>query len=170
MSIKQNSELSLTVRKNHSDLLENILYQLKARKGFRVMANRARARAFPANSKSHEDIDLSLVNLGHLLLGHCAHPDPEVKNEDVFLFGTPLTAERFAKADFKSKDGTFKICPKLFYQFFVLMALYGGVYVPCLFRLLPDKAEDSYLRFLGGVPVGSPTSTGDSFCHASVIL
>ena len=135
--------------KDNPDLLENILYQLKARKSFRVMANRARARVFPANPKSHEDIDLSLVNLGHLLLGHCAHPDPEVKNKDVFLFGTPLTAEAFAKAEFKSGDGTFKICPKLFYQVFVLMALYGGVYVPCLFGLLPDKSEDSYLRFFG---------------------
>ena len=135
--------------KDNPDLLETILYQLKARKSFRVMANRARARVFPANPKSHEDIDLSRINLGHLLLGHCAHPDPEVKNKDVFLFGTPLTAEAFAKAEFKSGDGTFKICPKLFYQVFVLMALYGGVYVPCLFGLLPDKGEDSYLRFFG---------------------
>ena len=62
--------------KDNPDLLENIIYQLKARKSFRVMANRARARVIPANPKSHEDINLSLVNLGHLLLGHCAHPDP----------------------------------------------------------------------------------------------
>ena len=135
--------------KDNPDLLETILYQLKARKTFRVMANRARSKVFPANPNSHEEIDLSLVNLSHLQLGHCAHPDPEVKNKDVFLYGTPLTAEAFAKAEFKSGDGTFKTCPKMFYQVFILMALYGGVYVPCLFGLLPDKSEDSYLRFFG---------------------
>ena len=79
-------------------------------------------------------------------LEHFAHPDPDVRDEDDFLFGTPLSAEAFAKAEFKSGDGTFKITPKLFFQVFVLMALYGGIYVPCLFGLLPDKSEDSYLR------------------------
>ena len=135
--------------KDNTDLLETIHYNLKDRRSFRNMANRARERHFPRNPRSHQEIDFSLIGMEHLRLGHCAHPDPEVKDKDVFLFGTPLTAEAFSKAEFKSGDGTFKICPKLFYQVFVLMALYGGVYVPCLFGLLPDKSEDSYLRFFG---------------------
>ena len=113
------------------------------------MSNRARERNYPRNPRDHHEIDFSLIGMENLQLGRCAHADPEVKNKDVFLFGTPLTAEAFAKAEFKSGDGTFKICPKLFYQVFVLMALYGGIYVPCLFGLLPDKSEDSYIRFFG---------------------
>ena len=146
---EQERKALLQKYKDQPDLLETIVYELKARKCFRVMANRARQRAFPRNPQSHEEIDLSRIGLKHLLIGHCAHSDPEIKNKEVFLFGTPLTAEAFAKAEFKSADGTFKICPKLFYQVFVLMALYGGVYVPCLFGLLPDKSEDSYTRFFG---------------------
>ena len=129
--------------------MEIIQYSLKDRRSFRNMANRARERSFPRNPRNHTEIDFSLIGLEHLQLGRCAHADPEVKNKDVFLFGTPLTAEAFAKAEFKSGDGTFKICPKLFYQVFVLMALYGGIYVPCLFGLLPDKTEDSYIRLFG---------------------
>ena len=113
------------------------------------MANRARERNFPRNPRDHQEIDFSLIGMENLQLGRCGHADPEVKNKDVFLFGTPLSAEAFAKAQFKSGDGTFKICPKLFYQVFILMALYGGIYVPCLFGLLPDKSEDSYIRFYG---------------------
>ena len=32
-------------------------------------------------------------------------------------------------------------------QVFVLMALFGGVYLPCLIGLLPDKTNDTYGRF-----------------------
>ena len=31
------------------------------------------------------------------------------------------------------------------------MALYGGVYVPCLFGLLPDKSAETYERFFAMV-------------------
>ena len=83
--------------KENNDLLETILYKLKDRRSYRNMANRARERNFPRNPRNHEEIDLSLIGLGHLLLGRCAHQDPEVKDKEVFLFGTPLTAEAFAK-------------------------------------------------------------------------
>ena len=135
--------------RDNQDMLETILYQLKDRRSYRNMANRARERNYPRNPRNHQEIDFSLIGMDNLQLGRCAHPDPEIKDKDVFLFGTPLNAEAFAKAEFKSGDGTFKICPKLFYQMFVLMARYGGIYVPCLFGLLPDKSEDSYLRFFG---------------------
>ena len=31
------------------------------------------------------------------------------------------------------------------------MALYGGIYIPCLFGLLPDKSGETYDRFFGMV-------------------
>ena len=36
-------------------------------------------------------------------------------------------------------------------QVFVLMALFGGVYLPCLIGLLPDKTNDTYGRFFAMV-------------------
>ena len=98
------------------DMLERINYELKDKRNYRVLAERAKNKCFPKIPKSHEDIDLASMNLEHLQLSRTSHSDPEVKNKDIFLLGTPVTAEAWAKAEFKSGDGTFKITPKLFYQ------------------------------------------------------
>ena len=101
---------------NNPDLLEQIVYELKDKRSYRVAAQRAKQKCFPKNPKCHEDIDLDKIGLGHLVLGRSAHFDPEVKDKDVILLGTPVTAEAWARSEFKSGDGTFKICPKMFYQ------------------------------------------------------
>ena len=43
-------------------------------------------------------------------------------------------------------DGTFKVCPTLFYQLFTIHAVVHGQMVPCVFALLPDKKETTYRR------------------------
>ena len=37
------------------------------------------------------------------------------------------------------------------FQVFVLMALFGGVYVTCMIGLLPDKTKETYERFFAMV-------------------
>ena len=97
-------------------LLELIVYELKDKRSYRVAAQRAKQKCFPKNPVCHEDIDLKKIGLEKYELGRCSHFDPEVKNKDVILLGTPLSAQAWAKSEFKSGDGTFKICPKQFYQ------------------------------------------------------
>ena len=99
---------------NNPDLLEQIVYELKDKRSYRVAAQRAKQKCFPKNPKCHEDIDLDNIGLGHLVLGRSSHFDPDVKDKDVILLGTPITAEAWARAEFKSGDGTFKIGPKMF--------------------------------------------------------
>jgi len=41
-------------------------------------------------------------------------------------------------------DGTFKSCPKHFYQFFTIHGLKNDVYLPLVFFLLPDKCNTTY--------------------------
>lgn len=41
-------------------------------------------------------------------------------------------------------DGTFKSCPKLFYQIFSILMKFMSVYVPLVFCLLPDKQISTY--------------------------
>lgn len=41
-------------------------------------------------------------------------------------------------------DGTFKTCPRFFYQLYILHAYDRGLYVPCVFCLLPSKTENVY--------------------------
>ena len=97
-------------------MLEQILYELKDKRNFRVLVERAKNRCFPKIPNSHDEINLNDINLKHIELARTKHPDPEVKNNDIILLGTPTTAEAWAKAEFMSGDGTFKITPKLFYQ------------------------------------------------------
>ena len=64
----------------------------------------------------YADMDLKKMGLEKYELGRCASFQTGVKDKDIILLGTPLTAEAWSKSDFKSGDGTFKICPKQFYQ------------------------------------------------------
>ena len=100
-----------------SEILERIIYEIKDKRTYRVSAQRARAKCFPSLPKSHKDIDLEKIGLKHLELGRSSDfYDVEEENKDIILLGTPATAEAWARSEFKSGDGTFKICPKEFYQ------------------------------------------------------
>ena len=113
-----NEEKKVLVTK-YSDspgILERIVYELKDKRAYRVAAQRAKQKCFPKNPLCHEDMDMKKIGLEKYELGRCSHFNPEIKDKDIILLGTPLTAEAFAKAEFKSGDGTFKICPKQFYQ------------------------------------------------------
>ena len=44
-------------------------------------------------------------------------------------------------------DGTFKVCPEIFFQFYTVHARSNGRVIPCVFGLLPNKTRDTYARF-----------------------
>ena len=129
------------------DILERISYNLKDKHSFRLLAERARNKCFPKIPKCHHDIDLSSMNMEHIQLARSSHPNTEIGDKDIIILGTPVTAEAWARSEFKRADGTFKITPKL--KTFVLMAMYGGIYIPCLFGLLPVKSAETYECFFG---------------------
>ena len=41
-------------------------------------------------------------------------------------------------------DGTFKLCPEVFYQIYTIRALNNNQIFPCVFALLPNKNEVTY--------------------------
>ena len=84
------------------------------------------------------------MNMEHIHLSRSSHPNTDICDKEIIILGTPVTAEAWARSEFKSADGTFKITPKLFCQTYVLMAMYGGIYIPCLFGLLLDKSAEIY--------------------------
>ena len=44
-------------------------------------------------------------------------------------------------------DGTFKVCPEIFYQVCTVHALVNGRVFPCLFALFPNKNQQTYQIF-----------------------
>ena len=45
-------------------------------------------------------------------------------------------------------DGTFKVCPEIFFQIYTIPVLISHQIFPCVFALLPSKTEATYNRFL----------------------
>ena len=41
-------------------------------------------------------------------------------------------------------DGTFKYCPKYFYQLYTVHGLRNGHFIPLVYALLPGKSEVNY--------------------------
>ena len=41
-------------------------------------------------------------------------------------------------------DGTFQLCPEIFYQIYIIHALNNHQVFPCVFALLPNTNEDTY--------------------------
>lgn len=68
----------------------------------------------------------------------------KINNVVAFSCDTNLTFLRQVKTIFV--DGTFKACPKLFYQIFTIHAVKDNVYIPLVFFLLPDKSTVSYVH------------------------
>ena len=117
--------------KDNPDLLERIIYELKDKRCYRMCAQRARAKVFPKNPTCAEEMDLDLIGLKRFELGRSSHFDPEIKDKEIILLGTPLTAKAWAQSEFKSGDGTFKICPKQFFQVksFLRDTFFNQIYV-----------------------------------------
>ena len=45
-------------------------------------------------------------------------------------------------------DGTFKVCPEIFFQINTIHVLINHQIFPCVFTLLPNKTKATYNRFL----------------------
>ena len=64
----------------------------------------------------------------------------------IIIFATDQTLHRLTASTIYM-DGTFKACPKLFYQLFSIHIFIEGVQFPALYALLPGKSRDVYSRF-----------------------
>ena len=66
----------------------------------------------------------------------------------IIVFGTNDSSRRQCASDIVSIYGTFKVCPRVFYQLYVIHSHMYGTVLPELFCLLPDKKAAPYRRLL----------------------
>ncbi|XP_035828362.1 uncharacterized protein LOC101848779 isoform X1 [Aplysia californica] len=71
--------------------------------------------------------------------------DPE---SDIVLLSSPDNLRLLSQSNHIFGDGTFKTAPQHFYRLYILHAFSNGVYVPCVFFLLPDKKQKTYEQML----------------------
>ena len=62
----------------------------------------------------------------------------------MIIFTTPRNLEILAAYPNWIMDGTFYVCPKIFYQSYSIHAVIDNVNIPLVFVLLPDKKQTSY--------------------------
>ena len=72
--------------------------------------------------------------------------DPDTK---IIMLGTSDTIAFLATSEHIYGDGTFKVCPKFFYQVYTFHGFRNGIYVPCVTFILPDKTNETYVHMLG---------------------
>ena len=70
--------------------------------------------------------------------------DSGVGDQDrIFIFASEIGLQILRESEHWYADGTFKVCPEIFYQLYNV----GGSIFPCVFSLLPNKTEATYRRF-----------------------
>ena len=67
-------------------------------------------------------------------------------NKRILIFATQQGIHFLSNNSHWFMDGTFKLCPEIFYQIYTIHALNNNQVFPCVFALLPNKNEDTYNR------------------------
>ena len=64
----------------------------------------------------------------------------------IFIFGTNQSLQLLSQSQNWFGDGTFKVCPQIFFQIYTIHAQINGRILPCIYALLPNKTEETYTR------------------------
>ena len=65
----------------------------------------------------------------------------------ILIFASPQSIRLLGRSSHWFADGTFKVCPELFFQLYTVHAHDNGRIFPCAFALLPNKTQGTYDRF-----------------------
>ena len=68
------------------------------------------------------------------------------ENERILIFATQEGFHFLSNNSHWFMDGTFKLCPEIFYQIYTIHPLNNNHVLSCVFALLPNKNEDTYNR------------------------
>ena len=79
----------------------------------------------------------------------------------MFTFATNAGIAMLANSSQWFGDGVFKLCPQMFSQIYTIHALVSHEVLPCVFALLPSKAEIVYWQFFTTVCNAVRNSNGN---------
>jgi hypothetical protein len=130
------------------DTPQEIAAKLSMYGGIKSGLYRQRAKKVPKTPQAAMDLHLegewTMTEMG----GDFVIVDDVRDGSRILVFGTLSDLTRLCNSDTASMDGTFKICPKIFYQLYVIHSHQSHGSVPELFCLLPDKKTSTYHRLI----------------------
>ena len=91
--------------------------------------------------------------------------DSGVDDHDrIFVFGTDQALQLLANSDDWFGEGTFTVCPEVFFQLYTVHVKLAGRALPCIYVLLPNKQGFTYTQLFRHVlaaiePLGNGPST-----------
>ena len=119
----------------------------------RTIQRKRRREHLPYPNPSHiSDIEippeLNITHRGQPFLLYDSGSDDENR---FLMFATEGNLRQLGRSKTWYADGTFKVCPSLFYQLFTMHAMIGGMVVPLVYVLLQNKSEVAYTQVLNVV-------------------
>ncbi|KAK3762502.1 hypothetical protein RRG08_009890 [Elysia crispata] len=112
-------------------------------------AKMLRQSIYRARKKVMPNLPRSLTETCEILQGHQSSILFNINSaSSIIMFATPETVRFLCSTKHVYADGTFYTCPRYFYQLYTFFALNNGMYVPCVFFLLPDKTKQTYEQML----------------------
>ena len=64
----------------------------------------------------------------------------------ILIMSSPATLKTLSDSRYMSVDATFRVCPDAWYQLASVHAVSANWSIPCLFALLPDKKQSTYVK------------------------
>lgn len=142
-------ELGKLRDKECDDHVVNVIQRIPTFQSVKTALYRHRAKLIPKLPKTADTIDLpdewTETLAGDKFL-QC--DDTDVNGNRILLFATDENLRRLCDATVVMGDGTFYSCPRVFYQIYTIHAAVDGQMYPLVFAFLPNKTEQTYLRFL----------------------
>lgn len=68
-------------------------------------------------------------------------------NARMLVFATNQSIQLLSNSADWFGDGTFKVCPEIFFQLYTIHAKINQRVIPCVYALLPDKTQQTYTHF-----------------------
>ena len=87
----------------------------------------------------------------HLLSHHTFLPFTNIGDDRILIFASNEQLNVLQSAHHFMSDGTFKVVPEIFYQLYIIHAIYRDHVLPVIYALLRRKNVDTYRRLFNEI-------------------
>ena len=142
----------------NSDIMATCLQEVTDEKAVQLsLPSRAAINISISRQKQNLVPSLPIIKDRHFIIptqysDFCLFDSGVMDRERILIFGDRANVQALrVHNSLWLCDGTFKICPMIFYQLYTIRIQIGGFYPPCLYALLPNKTEQTYSKFLKAI-------------------